>query len=442
MQRRDFIKNVAKASAAVSAASVLPTTALSQSRVVGANDRIRVGLIGCGYRGMFVAKEVAKPRNVEFAAVCDLYPVHLDAAKEWTGGRAKAFKDFRKMLEMKDLDAVQITTPDHWHAIPAIMAAEAGKHMYLEKPIGHTIRENQAILKAVKKAGVITQVGTQHRSAPHWPIIRDLIADGHIGEVKYIKVWNNQNTYPLGLGKKEDSNPPEGVDWDFYLGPSPMVPYNENRFVGTYRWFLDYCNGIITDYGAHRLDSMHQVMGEDTPKSVSAVAHQHLMDDGTDVPDVLHVTYEYPSFICTYEALRINAFGPGGFTKGVQYYNSKGWNDRPNGLAFHGTKGTLFADRIGFEVFPEGDQTTRKYMNVGDSTPDHARDWVNSMVNGKQPKATIEMGHKGATACMLGNIAWQYGEKLEWDGEKEVITNHKKANKLLGRESRKPWDMI
>ncbi len=391
---------------------------------------------------MGVAKEIVKAPNVEYASVADVYPKHLDRAKAWAGPGTMGTKDFRKMLEMKDLDAVHIATPDHWHAIPAVMAAEAGKHLYLEKPIGHTIRENQAIVKAVKKAGVVAQVGTQHRSAPHWPIIKDLIQGGHLGEVKYVKVWNNQNTYPLGLGKQPDSPVPPGVDWDFYLGPAPWVPFNKNRFVGIYRWYLDYCNGIITDYGAHRLDSMHQVMGEDTPKTISAVAHQHLLDDGTDVPDVLHVTYEYPSFICTYEALRINSFGPGGFSKDQKYYKSRGWGDRPNGLAFHGTKGTMFADRIGFEIFPEGNKTEAQSMQVGDSTNAHALNFVDCMRSGKATNATIDMGHKASNACMLGNIAWQYGAKLHWDRETETITNHPKANDLLGREARKPWDLI
>lgn len=188
MKRRTFIKTTAKATAVVSAASFLHVTARSQSRVVGANERIRVGLIGCGGRGMGVAKEIAKASNVEYVSVADVYPKNLDRAKEWAGQGAMATKDFRRMLEMKDLDAVHVATPDHWHAIPAVMAADAGKHLYLEKPIGHTIRENQAIVKAVKKAGIVAQVGTQHRSAPHWPIVKDLIQNGHIGEVKYVKV--------------------------------------------------------------------------------------------------------------------------------------------------------------------------------------------------------------------------------------------------------------
>lgn len=438
MKRRTFLNSTAKATAAVAATS-FATTARSQARVIGANERIRIGLIGCGGRGSKVAQSILKAKNVECVGLADVYPKHLDRSKAWAGN-AKTFTDFRKMLEMKDLDAVAIATPDHWHAIPAVMAADAGKHIYIEKPIGHTIRENQAIVRAVKKAGIVAQVGTQHRSAEHWPVLKELIQSGHVGEIKYVKVWNNQNTYPKGLGKQEDSPVPDGVDWDMYLGPAPMVPFNKNRFVGIYRWYLDYCNGIITDYGAHRLDSMHQVMGEDTPKTVSAVAHQHLLDDGTDVPDVLHVTYEYPSFICTYEALRINSFGPGGFTKDQKYYKSKGWGDRPNGLAFHGSRGTIFADRIGFEIFPEGDKCEAKSMQVGDSTDAHAKDFVDCMRSGKETKATIEMGMKCSNTCMLGNIAWQYGAKLEWDGQK--ITNHEKANDLLGREARKPWDLI
>ncbi len=443
MKRRIFIQKTAVASAALSVPSIFPATTTSYKRILGANDRVQVGLIGCGGRGTFVGKAMQEMNNMQFSAICDLYPKHLDRAKEWTGSKDNAYKDFRHLLDQKGLDAVLIATPDHWHAIPAVMACQAGLDIYLEKPLGHNIREGQAILKASREAKNVVQTGTQHRSAPHWEVIREIVQSGKLGAVRYVRVWNCQNTYPSGLGKVTDSEPPEGVDWDFYLGPAPYVPFNKNRFVGTYRWFLDYCGGIITDYAAHRLDSMHQVMGKDAPLTVSATGNLYdIVEDGGDIPDVLQVTYEYPGFVVSYESLRNNAHGSGGRIPGRKYYNAKGDTDRPNGLAFYGSNGTLFADRIGFEIYPEGDKMERQEMSVGDSTPDHTKNFIDCVRSRKKPVADIEIGHKGSNACHLGNIAFKSGLKFKWDSEKEEIIDAPEATKLMGRKARKPWDMI
>lgn len=450
MKRRKFIKNVAAASAVVS------TSALSQSKVLGANNRVRVGLIGCGGRGMFVARHMRNVPDVEFVAVCDLYPVNLARAEEWAGTGVKTYKDFRRLLEQPDVDAVLIATPDHWHAIPTVMACAAEKDIYVEKPLGHNVREGQAMLKAAREHNRIVQIGTQHRSAPHWEVIREIVQSGALGKVRYIRVWNCSNMYPNGIGKQPDSEPPEGVDWDFFLGPAPYVPYNRNRFVATYRWFLDYAGGIITDFGTHRLDSMHQVMGQDTPLTVSAVGHLYDIDDGGDIPDVLQVTYEYPGFVVSYEAIRLNAHGCGGRTPGREYYNAKGQTDRPNGLAFYGTNGALFADRIGFEIYPElsaqtiggranpesGYRMERREMSVGDSTPDHTKNFIECVRSRNKPVADIAIGHKASNACHLGNIAFRSGQKFKWDVEREEIIGAPEAARLLGREARKPWDLI
>jgi predicted dehydrogenase len=442
MKRRNFIKETTLASVAFSSGSIQPFSARSYKKIAGSNDRVRMGLIGCGGRGMFVSRAMAEVNNVEFVAICDLYPVHLERAKAWAGSGCKAYKDFRILLGQSDLDAVIIATPDHWHAIPTVMACEAGLDIYLEKPLGHNIREGQAILKAARKYDRVVQIGTQHRSAPHWEVIREIIQSGQLGVVRYIRVWNCQNSFPDGIGKLPDSKPPEGVDWEFYLGPAPLVPYNLNRFVGTYRWFSDYCGGIITDYAAHRLDSMHQVMEEDTPLVVSASGNLFDIDDGGDIPDVLQVTYEYPGFIVSYESLRNNAHGSGTRTPGRNYYNAKGVTDKPNGLAFYGSNGTLMADRIGFEIFPEGEKMERQEMSVGDSTADHTKNFIECVRSRKKPVADVEIGHKGSNACHLGNIAYRTGLKFKWDGEKEEIIGTPEAAKLLGRKARKPWDLI
>ena len=211
-------------------------TAASAGRVLGANERVHVGIIGCGGRGRHVARHMSKADNVRFTAVCDVYEPRREEAREWAGPEAQAFSDFRQLLEHPDLDAVLIATPDHWHAIPTVLACEAGKHIYVEKPLGHSIREGRAMVKAAAaKRDLIVQAGTQQRSATHFPECAELVQSGALGDVRFVRVWNFVNNYPKGIGHAADSEPPAGLDWDFYLGPAPSRPFNKLRFTSRYR---------------------------------------------------------------------------------------------------------------------------------------------------------------------------------------------------------------
>ena len=453
MKRRQFIKRVAQATAVVSA------SALSAQRVLGANERVRVGLIGCGGRGMFDAKLMRDVPNVEFAAVCDLYPPHLARAKEWAGSSAKEFKDFRRLLEQKDLDAVLIATPDHWHAIPAVLACQAGKDVYVEKPLAHNVREGRAMVEAARHYQRIVQMGTQQRSAPHYTEVARIIQSGELGRVHIVRIWNYTNMFPDGIGRAPDSNPPEGVDWDMYLGPAPYIPFNKNRFIGTYRWFWDYGGGLVTDFGIHRFDSMHQIMKADAPASVSASGARYALTDGAETPDVVQVTYEYPGFVLSYEASMLNAHGTGGRTSGKKYYQARGADDRPHGEAYYGTNGTLIADRLGFEIYPElksasgpgavgrgepaeGFRMQRKEMSAEDATALHVKNFIESVRSRKKPAADVELGHRSSIVAHLGNIAYRTGRKIRWDAAKAQIVDDVEASKLLTRQARPPWDLI
>lgn len=450
MRRRQFMKTV------VGTATLASVASLRSARALGANERVRVGLVGCGVRGRFVANLMSQVPNVEFVALCDLYEPNLGKAADWAGSRVETCKDFRKLLDRKDVDAVVIATPDHWHAIPTVLACEAGKDVYVEKPAGHNVREGQAMVASARRNNRIVQIGHQQRSAPHFEQIREIIASGELGKVHFVRIWNYMNRYPKGLGKKADEPAPEGVDWDFYLGPAPWVPFNRNRFVGTYRWFFDYAGGIMTDFGSHRIDSMHQVMGVDAPAVISASGSRFAIDDGADTPDVLQVTFDYPGFVVSYEACALNAHGVGGRTPGRKYYRALGTDDRPNGLAFYGTNGALFADRIGFEIYPElaprddseistaprSHRMKRKEAAAEDATALHVKDFIDCVRSRKKPKADIEIGHKSSNACHLGNIAYRTGRKLRWDAGKEAIVDDAEAAKLLSREARRPWDLI
>ena len=398
MNRRDFIRNV------VQTTTVASVSAVSARQISGANDRINVGLIGCGGRGRLVAKLMRELPNVTLAAVCDVYDTNLLAAREWAGQECQSYKDFRKLLAQKGIDAVIVATPDHWHAIPAVMACQAEKDVYVEKPLAHNIREGRAIVEAARRNNRIVQVGTQHRSADHYREVGRIIQNGELGRVHFVRIWNYVNTYPEGLGSFPDSDPPTGVDWDFYLGPAPYHAYNRGRFLASYRFFFDYAGGMITDFGTHRFDSLHQVMGVDAPLSVSASGGRYALKDGADTPDVIQATYEYPGFTLSYEGTMLNGHGCGGRTPGKEYYNARGKEDRPHGEAFYGTNGTLFSDRIGFEISPEmtgssmrltpgpsapseGFRMERKAASGQDATNLHVKDFIDCVRTRRKPVA-------------------------------------------------------
>ncbi|MBS1858929.1 MAG: Gfo/Idh/MocA family oxidoreductase [Acidobacteria bacterium] len=418
-------------------------TALSAARAIGANDRVNLALIGCGGRGRFVARTLRDANNAAYIACADVWEGNRELARQWAGADAKAFGDFRRVLEMKDVDAVHIATPDHWHASIAVLACAAGKDVYVEKPTSLTVREGRAMVDAARRHNRIVQVGTQHRSAPHFRKIAQMIQGGEIGPVKFVRVWNYSNQWPNGIGHKPDEDAPAGLDWDMYLGPSPKVPYNRLRFLSTFRYFWDYSGGYITDFGNHRLDTMQEIMGATAPKTISATGGKYLLTDDRETPDFLTVTYEYDGFVCTYEGCNWNGYGMGGRTPGQRYYNARGQWDQPNGIAFYGTRATVFAERIGWETYPEPNSPVKRFFeNVEEPTRAHTVDFIDAVRSRRLPNADIEIGHRGTTVALLGNIAMKVGRKLHWDARNETFHDAPDANAMLTRTLRKPWDLI
>ena len=430
MQRRQFLSGGA-------------LTALAAQRAMGANDRVTVGLIGCGGRGRYVAALMREAPGVDYGATADVYLPNAERAKEWAGPNARAYQDFRRMLDQKDIDAVQIATPDHWHATATVLACQAGKDVYVEKPLAHNVREGRAMVNAARRYNRIVQAGTQHRSSLHFREVQQIVQSGALGKVNWVRVWNYTNMFPNGIGREPDGEPPAGLDWDFYLGPAPLVPFNRKRFLVTYRWFWDYSGGYITDFGTHRLDTVQQVMGVNAPKTVSASGARFSLRDAGEIPDVLQVTYEYPGFVMSYETCLLNGHGVGGRTANMKYYNAKGAEDRPNGMAFYGTNGALYADRIGYEIYPEPKSPLeRKQMNTTDATRLHAANFIDCVRSRNKPNADVETGHRSTTVAHLGNIAFKTGKKLHWNSETEEFVDDGEASKLLARQARKPWDLI
>ena len=448
MKRRQF---VTRASAA------MVGTALSRTRIAGANDRVNVALVGCGTRGRLLANLVKQTPGAALTTVCDVYDAQAAQAREAAGAGARTFKDFRQVLEQKDVDAVVVATPDHWHGLIAVAACQAGKDAYVEKPLAHNIQESRAIVDTAKRTGRIVQHGTQHRAAPHYREVQQILKAGQLGEVRFVRIWNYQNLYPNGIGREPDGAPPAGLDWDMYLGPAPLVPFNKARFLSTYRWFWDYAGGWVTDYGTHRFDSFHQVMGVDAPRSVVATGGRFGLKDAGETPDLVQATYEYPGFVMSYEVCALNGHGAGGRTPDMAYYQMRGDFDRPPGEAYHGTSGTLIADRIGYEIYPEMEprergtrrdepapppvfRSERKVVKSRDTTDLLVQDFVECVRTRRTPLAAAEIGHRSTIVPHIANISFRTGRKLRWNAEKEAFEgNEPEAAALLGRQHRKPW---
>jgi predicted dehydrogenase len=436
INRRDFFKRAAVGTAGVS----LAMSGASSGNVLGANDRIRLGLIGCGRQGVSNMEYFIK-QGVEVAAVCDVYEPNLQHGLEAAGGKAKALKDFRQVLDDKEIDAVIVATPDHWHPLPTVMACQAEKDVYVEKPICVAVEEGKKMVEAARKYKRVVQVGLWQRSNLHFQKAAQLLQDGLIGKVSFVRTWNYSNIYPDGIGNPPDSDPPPGLDWDMWLGPAPKVAFNWNRFgVGdrwsTFRYFYDYANGWPGDWGVHLLDIVQWAMRVDGPHSITASGRKFYLKDNSDTPDTLQITLEYPDFVATYENRLCNE-------------NSMYRHDY--GIEFHGTDGTMFVDREGFQVFPEGTEVEGKRVaktaemkmeRVDDGLENHVANMLECMKTRKLPQSDIEFGYRSTSTCLLGNVALRSKERLEWDVASQRLTKGSPAaQKLLSREYRAPWKL-
>lgn len=427
MERREFIKR--------SIATGL-TMAGTSSAILGANDRIRVGVIGLGRQGRGVMKGFLKNSNVEVVALCDVYAPHLAAAmKDSKLDAVETYKDFRKLLDRKDIDAVIVASPDHWHALHSVMACQAGKDVYVEKPISVTVTEGRKMVQAARKYNRIVQVGTQQRSGDHYQKAAQLIRSGQIGKVTFVRTWNYGNSAPVGIGNPPDSAAPDGLDWDMWLGPAPARPFNANRFGvfpdrwSSFRWFWDYAGGMMTDWGVHHLDIVQMVMGVDAPLAISSTGGKYALTDNRETPDTLMVTYEYPGFVCTFENRECNAQGIGGAGYGI---------------SFHGTDATLFINRELFEIIPEKGKTIAEPLKVKGTNSqgdDHIRNFLDCVKTRQTPTSDIEIGHRSTSTCLLGNVSLRSGRRIVWNAKTEQIEGDQTAARYLSREYRKPWKL-
>jgi predicted dehydrogenase len=417
------------------AASVALASGPFASRVLGAGDRVVAGFIGVGGMGRANLRDFMRA-GAEVAAVCDVFEPNLYQAVEMTDNRARPYKDFRQVLDLKDVDVVVISTPDHWHAIPMVQACAAGKDVYVEKPLALTVHEGRQMVEAARRHDRVVQVGTQQRSGAHFQKAVDVVRSGALGDVRFVRVWRYGAglAVPEGMGPASDAAPPPGLDWEMWLGPAPKVPYNRNRFLGNFRWFWDYSGGELTDWGTHLMDVVHWGMNVDAPLTAYAVGGKHYYADNRETPDNLEVVYEYPGFVTTFSHRVLNRTIDG----------------KAYGIQFEGTKGVLFVDRGGYEFRADPERVGGEYVPAsrpavkGETSAQHfphVQNFLECVKSRKRPNSDVEIAHRSTNACHVGNIALRSGQKVTWDGKAERVTDVPSANGYLKKEYRKPWTL-
>jgi len=433
--RRAFIKTSTAAAAGIGISSSLAASPFTSSSVLGANDKITVALIGCRNMGWYDLEDILKQPNVELHTLCDVDGKVLeDKAGQFpmnAGPSPNITMDYRVVLDNKDIDAVIIGTPDHWHCLPTVEACEAGKHVYVEKPLANSIGEINVMLDAARKNNSLVQVGQQQRSGAHWKSAIEFVKSGKLGTIRQVKFWGNFN-YGAGNMPVPDSDPPEGVDYDRWLGPAPLKPFNKNRFHGSWRMFRDYGGGLLSDWGVHLIDMGLWAMDvKSAPLSVQALGGNFASKDhALEMPDTLTVLYEMDGYNMIWEH-------NGGIERGPY--------DQGYGVKFIGSNGTLVADREKWRIFPEGSGDDQRMQAVDPQASDrlshinHCENFIRAIRHGDPLNAEIEFGHRSALYAHLGNIAFWADQRVVYDEKKRKITNSEKANALLTPAYRAPW---
>ncbi|HEY7311194.1 MAG TPA: Gfo/Idh/MocA family oxidoreductase [Gemmataceae bacterium] len=415
LDRRRFLQT--------SAASV---AALSAVTAAGAadkpNDKIVLAVLGVNGRGRGLISGFSGLENVEIAAICDPDENAAKGALKSVNPNhkrtPKVVKDLRRVFEDRDIHAVAIATPDHWHALATIWACQAGKHVYVEKPISHNLIEGRRMVEAARKYDRIVQVGTQRRSGAHYQSAAEFVRSGKLGKVPFVRTWiaGNRKT----IGHKDDAPVPAGVDYDLWLGPAPERAFNPNRFHYNWHWNWDYGTGELGNNGIHMLDVARMVVGLDAPKTISCGGGKLYYDDDQQTPDTQIAVYDFPGTTVIWEH---------------RIWSKTGVEGEGSGVIVYGEKGTLVFDGKGWHVH-DGVQASDKAAEI---EKPHLRNFLDSVRAHKRPNADIEEGHKSTRLCHLGNIAYRVGRRLTFDASTETIRGDAAANQLLGRTYRTPF---
>ncbi|MEJ7739647.1 MAG: Gfo/Idh/MocA family oxidoreductase [Chitinophagaceae bacterium] len=444
--RRKFLQNASQIAAGLGFASIpgsiIASNVSDEMTIPEKNppaELIRIGLIGCNSMGWADLSSTLTHSGVECVALCDIDNNVLNRRaadlEKKTGKRAALYGDYRKLLENKDIDAVIIGTPDHWHCLQMIHSCEAGKDVYVEKPIANTIEECNLMVAAKNRYNKVVQVGQWQRSDPHWISALNYLRSGKLGKIRTAKTWAYVS-YGRNFLPKPDQPAPAGVDYDMWLGPAPKRQFNPNRFHGSFRYFWDYAGGLMTDWGVHMIDMVLGGMNVTAPISVAAIGGKYgFPDSAAETPDTMQVVYDFGNFSMLWD----QALGTG-----REPYNR---NAGQPGVAFIGNNGTLVIDRDKWEVYPEADSDTFLMESIPahvqklNGLDFHTQNFLDCIKSRQQPNCSIEMGRNAAVNAQLGNIAYKSGGKLFWDEKKNVIINDLKAEDMAKARYRAPWKL-
>ena len=424
MNRRDFIRTTAAAGTAFSAFPILGRQARSY----------KTALIGSGWWGMNILQEALAHGRTNVVGLADVDRNQLMPAvvrvEEWTGTRPRGYEDYRELLASEQPEIVIVATPDHWHALNTIAAIESGAHVYVEKPIGHTLREGRAMVDAARKHERMVQVGTHRRISPHNISGMEFLKSGRAGKIGMVRAFVHSPSGSAGE-PTPDAEPPEGLNWDFWVGPAPYVPYNPAIHPRGFRQYLNFANGTLGDWGIHWLDQVLWWTEEKFPRAVSSTGGRYVRTDGETAPDTQVVAFEFEDFLATWEHRRYAGNDAEHHSIGAYFYGTEGtfhmgWRD---GWTFYPAR------RGGEVIHEEASLHTRDAHNI----PELWGDFIQSIESNRLPVCDIEIGHRSTNMSLLGMVSHKLGRSIRWDGDSEIIPGDEEANELLWRPYRAPW---
>ena len=434
--RRDFMSRASVLMAGAGLASTRVGIAEAATQRVAPSDQLNFGVIGVNGMGWSNLEAHLKVPGVSCTALCDVDGDVLERRaaelEGLSGSRPALHRDYRRMLEDPDIDFVIIGTPDHWHCLQMVHACEAGKHVYVEKPLANSIAECDVMTRAAERYGRVVTVGQWQRSNQHWRDAISYVQEGRVGRVRLVKAWAYMgwmNSIPV----RPDGPAPAHVDYDMWLGPAPDRPFNPNRFHFNFRWFWDYAGGLMTDWGVHLIDIVLLGMNAEAPRSVySAGGKMAYPDDAAETPDTQQAIYEFDDFTMIWEHAVGISNGPYG---------------RGHGVAFVGNDGTVVVDRGGWEVIPEVEDGRYKTPALpaqrGQRTgvDPHAVNFVECIRNGGRPNAPVDSAANTAVVAHLGNVAFKVGRKVHWEHDARRFTGDAEANALIRPHYSDPWSL-
>lgn len=434
--RRSFISR-STALAAAGASGFIPGYSRIKEKKIAPSDTIIVGLVGARNMGFGILNHALNQPGVECAAICDIDDNVLDQrikeVGEKQGKKPERYKDFRTFMDNKDLDAVIVGTPDHWHCLITVAACAAGKDVYVEKPMANSIEECNVMVEAARKYERVVQVGQQQRSGKHWMEVMDMIKTGKIGQLRKVQIWANFN-YGIGGPVVPDSPVPEGVDFDMWLGPAPERTFNASRFHGSWRMFWDYGGGLMTDWGVHLIDMALWAndVKEFPVASVATGGNFAYPDHAHETFDTMSVSWQLKDYAINWEHTAGTQNGPYG---------------RMYGLAFIGNDATIVADRAGYELFPEMEDGRYKVPAIPkqqggrEHHEEHVKNFLECIRNREDPNCTVENGRIVAAFAHMANIALRTNTRLNWDPVNKNFADNAAANAFLVPDYRKPWKL-